>query len=218
MDLSTTTAPKSNQLNADSFIAGPQTFRVARVAASGNDQQPVAIYFEGTNEKPYLPSKGMRRVLVAAWGKDSANYIGRRMTLFREPTVSYGGIQVGGIQISHLSDIQQDLNLVLTINNKKRVPYRVLRLQDDAPAPARRTPAPAPAATSTAPPPADDGHHGWMDGIRLCTTSEALAERRAAATAAVNAGTIRAPVFQRIMAAINARAAELTTTTTKENP
>jgi hypothetical protein len=57
-----------------------------------------------------------------------------------------------------------------------------------------------------------------MDGIRLCTTSEALAERRAAATAAVNAGTIRAPVFQRIMAAINARAAELTTTTTKENP
>lgn len=206
MDLSTTTAPKSNQLNADDFIAGPKTFKVTRVAASGNDQQPVAIYFEGDNGKPYLPSKGMRRVLVAAWGKDSANYIGRQMTLFREPTVMYGGIQVGGIQISHLSHIQQDLSLVLTVSKQKRVPYKVLRLQheEEAPASAPAAPAVAPERVNTILKTIKTMPHTALDSARQ-RAAQLLADRE-----------ISAIDYKQILAAIEARATELTTTATEK--
>lgn len=63
-DLSQTIAPKSDQLNADDLIGGPRTIKVTRVSAMKEPDQPIAIYFEGDNGKPYKPGKSMRRVLV----------------------------------------------------------------------------------------------------------------------------------------------------------
>jgi hypothetical protein len=42
------------------------------------------------------------------------------MTLFCEPSVSFGGMRVGGIRISHLSDIEQEVTLLLTTTRGKR--------------------------------------------------------------------------------------------------
>ena len=146
MDLTPTLAPKSNQLNSDDLIAGPRTITITSVVA-GTAEQPVAVHYDGDQGKPWYPSKGMRRVLVAAWGADASQYIGRGVTLFRNPEVMYGGIQVGGIQISHLSGLDSPLSIALTMNRQKRTPYKVQPLR--APAPL----APAPAATPEAPTP-----------------------------------------------------------------
>ena len=145
MDLTPTLAPKSNQLNSDDLIAGPRTITITNVVA-GNPEQPVAVHYDGGQGKPWYPSKGMRRVLVAAWGPDASQYIGRGVTLFRNPEVTYGGIQVGGIQISHLSGLDGPLSIALTMNRQKRTPYKVQPLTTPAPAAA----APAPAAKALA--------------------------------------------------------------------
>ena len=145
MDISSTLAPKSNQLNSDDLIAGPRTITITNVVA-GNAEQPVAVHYDGDQGKPWYPSKGMRRVLVAAWGPDASQYIGRGVTLFRNPEVTYGGIQVGGIQVSHLSGLDGPLSIALTMNRQKRTPYKVQPLTTPAPAAA----APAPAAKALA--------------------------------------------------------------------
>lgn len=126
IDLTPTIAPKSDQLNADDLIAGPMTIRITNVSANpSSPEQPVSISFDGDNGKPYKPCKSMRRVLVSAWGKDGTAYIGRSMTLYRDPKVTFGGIEVGGIRISHMSDIERDMSMSLTASRTKRLPYVV---------------------------------------------------------------------------------------------
>lgn len=124
MDLTPTLAPKSNQLNADDLIAGPRTITITHVTA-GNAEQPVAVHYDGDQGKAWYPCKSMRRVLVAAWGADATAYVGRRITLVRDPEVMYGGIKVGGIRISHLSDLDNPLSIALTVTRQKRAPYKV---------------------------------------------------------------------------------------------
>lgn len=103
-DLSATIDPKSNQMNADDLIGGPKTITITRVSANqSSTEQPIAISYQGDNGKPYFPCKSMRRVLVSVWGKDGAAYAGRSLTLYRDPTVTWGGLAVGGIRISHMS-------------------------------------------------------------------------------------------------------------------
>jgi len=141
MDITDTLAPKSNQLNTDDLIAGPRTITITKVTA-GNAEQPVAVHFDGDGGKPWFPCKSMRRVLVAAWGADAAQYMGQRVTLFRDPEVTYGGIKVGGIRISHLSGLDGPLSIALTVTRQKRAPYRVQPLA--AAVPAAPTPTPTP--------------------------------------------------------------------------
>jgi hypothetical protein len=156
MDMSPTLAPKSNQLNADDLIAGPRTITITNVAGTANEQQPVAVSYEGDNSKPYYPCKSMRRVMVSAWGPDAKTYAGRSMTLFRDPEVSYGGMQVGGIRISHMSHMDADLSIALTITRQKRAPYKVKRLTTPPPAAVAPNPPqqPQPAAPEPGPEPA----------------------------------------------------------------
>ncbi|MBI1188273.1 MAG: hypothetical protein GC206_13245 [Alphaproteobacteria bacterium] len=130
-DLGSTIAPNSQQLNADDLIAGPITITITRVS-SYSAEQPIAIYFEGDGGKPFLPCKSMRRVLVHVWGREGAGYVGKRLTLFRDPSVMFGGIEVGGIRISHMSGIAEPMTLSLTATRAKRRPYTVKPLRQVA--------------------------------------------------------------------------------------
>lgn len=125
INVGATIAPKSDQLNADDLIAGPITVRIVSVT-HGNAECPIRVNIEG--RLPYYPCKSMRRVLVSAWGEDGAAYAGRYMTLYRDPEVKYGGIKVGGIRISHLSDIPTDMFMALTVTRGKRAEYKVSKL------------------------------------------------------------------------------------------
>jgi hypothetical protein len=142
MDIRSTLEAKSSQLNTDDLIAGAKTITITKVSA-GSAEQPVAVSFEGDGGKPWYPCKSMRRVLVAAWGADASQYVGRRVTLFRDPSVLYGGIAVGGIRVSHLSHLDGPLSIALTVARQKRSPYKVQPLPASPPAPAKPAP-PAP--------------------------------------------------------------------------
>lgn len=125
MNLAPTIIPKSDQLNADDLITGPITIKVTSLKGSSEPQQPVAIHYEGDNGKPYKPCKSMRRVLVSAWGANGAEYVGRLLTLYRDDSVVFGGIQVGGIRISHMSNIDRPMTIALTASKTIRKPYTV---------------------------------------------------------------------------------------------
>ena len=95
--------PKSDQWNYDDLIGGPVTVTVAGVSAGAADQ-PVNVRLVN-DKKFYRPCKSMRRVLIMLWGDDGHKWVGRSMTLFGDPNVKFGGVAVGGIRISHMSDI-----------------------------------------------------------------------------------------------------------------
>lgn len=141
MDMSQTVDPKSDQLNADSLVSGPLTIKITRVSGnSGNAEQPVNVYFEGDNNKPYRPCKIMRRVMIQGWGADASQYVGRSMTLYRDPTVKWGGMEVGGIRISHMSHIPADFLAMLTVSQKNRAPSKIKVLHVSEPTPPQRNP------------------------------------------------------------------------------
>jgi len=131
-DMTETTSPKSDQINADDLIGGPRTIRVSRVAINPGGEQPVDVFFDGDGGKPYRPCKSMRRVMVAVWGADATQYVGCSMTLYRDPSVTWGGMEVGGIRISHMSHMDTPLVLALTATKKARKPYRVEPLAEAA--------------------------------------------------------------------------------------
>lgn len=130
-DMSSVIEPRSDQQNADDFIGGPRTITITAVHIQPGEQ-PVSIAFEGDNNKPWKPCKSMSRVLVQAWGPDASKYAGRSLTLYRDPKVKWGGLEVGGIRISHMSDIENDMVMALTETRGKRAPFKVCRLQAQA--------------------------------------------------------------------------------------
>lgn len=129
MDMSASIEPRSDQLNADDLIAGPRTVTIDRVS-EGAAEQPFDFHLVETPGRAYRPSKTMRRVIVAGWGSDTSVFAGRRLTLYREPTIRFGKDEVGGIRISHMSHIPGPLKLQLTVSRGKRDPFVVQPLPD----------------------------------------------------------------------------------------
>lgn len=124
-------APKSDQINADDLIGGPRTITVTRVTGNeGNAEQPVNVFFEGDGNKPFRPCKSMRRVMVKVWGADASKYVGRSMTIYRDPKVKWGGMEVGGIRISHMTGLDKPEVMALTETRSARKPYTVQPLKD----------------------------------------------------------------------------------------
>src|SRR5690625_5231638 len=134
MDISNTIQPKSDQLNADDLTAGPITVTIEDVSR-GNAEQPVNIHLQGFPGRPFKPALSMRRVLVAVWGPDPKQYIGRSLTLYTDPEITFGKDKVGGVRISHMSHIDKAQSIPLTVTRGKRRPFRVEPLTQTAPAP-----------------------------------------------------------------------------------
>ena len=127
LDLSPTIISKSDQLNADDLISGPIIIKITRVAST-SAEQPIAICYEGGEKKPFLPCKTVRRILVAAWGKNGESYVGKSMQIHRDPTVMYAGVQVGGIRVSKLSDISEELQVAVRITRGKMAVVKIAPL------------------------------------------------------------------------------------------
>lgn len=123
-DMSVVIQPKSDQVNADDFIGGPRTFTIEAVHINPDADQPVQIQLVG-EKRVWRPCKSMSRVLVAGWGPDAKTYTGRSVTLYRDPKVKWGGMEVGGIRISHMTHIERDMMIQLTATKGKRAPHVV---------------------------------------------------------------------------------------------
>src|SRR5699024_12618418 len=102
MDIGDTIQAKSDQVNAVD-LAVPATVTVEGEDVVGGDQ-PVNIHLREFPGNAYRHSKSMRRVLVKLWGPRSADYAGRRRTIYNDPSVTWAGQAGGGIRISHESD------------------------------------------------------------------------------------------------------------------
>ena len=131
MDLSDTIAPTSDQLDAVDLLGGERIFTVERVSA-GNTEQPVNIHL-AEFPRPWRPGKSMRRVLVACWGPDASQYVGRRVTLYCDPNVTFGKDRVGGTRIRALSHIDKPRHIPLLVSRGKSATFTVQPLPDPAP-------------------------------------------------------------------------------------
>ena len=105
--------PKSDQFNADSLIGGEMTVRIESVDVRAGADQPVTVRLTG-EDKVFRPCKTVARIMVAAWGPDSASYVGKSMRLYRDPDVTWGGMKVGGIRVRAMSHITAPLVIALT--------------------------------------------------------------------------------------------------------
>jgi len=127
-DLRSTIVPRGDQLNTDQLLGGPLTITVTSVEA-GSEEQPLLLHYEGEEGRPYKPGKTMRKLLIYAWGEDGRQWVGRSMTLFADGAVMFGGMKVGGIRISHLSDIAKPISVSLTSTKGKKAMHSVEVLQ-----------------------------------------------------------------------------------------
>lgn len=130
MDLTQSIQPNSDQVNADDLMSGERTVTITDVEA-GSSEQPVFVHLAEFPGRTYRPSKSMRRVMVAAWGKEASVYTGRRLTLYRDPEVTFGRDKVGGIKISAMSNIDKALSIALTATRGKRALHTIKPLPDE---------------------------------------------------------------------------------------
>lgn len=128
-DVSEAAAPRSDQQNFEDYISGPKTVTVSE-ARPGNAEQPVEVHLVEYPGRPFKPSKTVLRILMAAWTSDAATWAGKRMTLFGDPTVKFGGKTVGGIRVSALSHIDKPIALNLTESRGKKTLHKVAILAD----------------------------------------------------------------------------------------
>lgn len=122
MDLTKFAEPKSDQLNADDLIGGNLIVQIAGVTID-EAASKVNVHIEG--RRPWRPCKTTLRQLFAAWGTDGEKWIGRWVELKRDPTVRFGGEDVGGIRIHALSHIPKPMDDKLTIAKGKKGAFRV---------------------------------------------------------------------------------------------
>lgn len=141
---------KSDQLNADDLVGGPITVRVISARITGGTEQPVTVEIDG-GHRPWKPCKTTMRVLAALWGSAPSAWVGRTIRLYRDPTVKYGGVEVGGIRISGMSHIDGPKKITLAASKKSKVEHRIDVLRSEQPKP--RT-----APQDGAPPPSVDDY------------------------------------------------------------
>lgn len=124
MDISSTTAPDSTQINAEDFLAGSRTVTITGVS-KGTPEQPVNFDLTEFPGRTFRPCKSMRRVMVAIWGSDASAYVGRRMTLYNDPTIRFGAQAVGGVRIAAMSHLDKPVTVPLTVTRGRRAPFTV---------------------------------------------------------------------------------------------
>ena len=132
-DIGDTIHASSDQINATDLVGGPITVTIGGVDVDTKKQQPVDIHLVEIPNRVYRPNKGMRKGLIACWGNKSAEYAGRRLTLYYDPDTMWKGKKVGGIKISHASHISEPVEFSLLVA-RNPVPHSIKPLPD-APAP-----------------------------------------------------------------------------------
>lgn len=168
MDISSTIVPRSDQLNSEDLLDGERTFTVTDVAMTGAADQPLAITVaEWPESRPYKPNLTSRKILKHLWGPESDNWIGRRLTLYRDPEISFGKEKVGGLRIKAMSDIEHRVSISLAVTKGRKganvieplpplTPIEKLRAEYRTADPERQEAIKREVAALDAPKPADD--------------------------------------------------------------
>lgn len=196
-DMHAVIEPRSDQLNADDLIGGPITIKITKMVVAPAGEQRVSVFFEGDNGKPFKPSKSMARVMVYAWGEDSKAYVGESMTLYRDENVKWGGVKVGGIRISHMSNVD-GFTIALTETRKSRVPFTVAPLK-----PARQEAAQTAAPVARANIPEDGREAPAINDAKLNTQFDHTLTRFGEMTSAEVEDAIQTDFYKRMIKALS---------------
>jgi hypothetical protein len=132
LDISDTLAPNSDQLDAVDLLQGSRVFTITKVT-KGDPEQPVQVAL-AEFPRVWRPGKSMRRVLAACWGTEASVWVGRRVELYCDESVKFGGDAIGGTRISRLSHIDGPKKIPLLVSRGKSAMFRVEPLPDAAPA------------------------------------------------------------------------------------
>lgn len=135
MDISDTLAPKSDQLDAVDLLGKPPRIFTVEKVTRGNAEQPVEVHL-AEFPRVWRPGKSMRRVLAHLWGADASKWTGRRVELYCDTEVIFGGEKVGGTRISRLSHIDGPKSVPIIIKKGRSGGYKVDPLPDAPTAPA----------------------------------------------------------------------------------
>lgn len=128
------TKAKTDRLNSDDLIGIDSIVVTIEKIEKVKDEQPVRMRLSGGEWKPWHPCKSMLRVMQAAWGDEMRAWVGKSLELYREPTVRFGGLEVGGTRIRAMSGIDRPEDILITSTRGKKVPYPVRPLKSPQPA------------------------------------------------------------------------------------
>jgi len=129
VDVTKYTFSKGTQTNADDLISAPRTVVVTGVEETRDAQQPLAVRFSGDDGKPFLPCLTMRKLIAALWGAEGDDWVGKSMTLYRDPSVIFGKDTLGGVRISHMSGLDKTVSVQLLEKRGKRRQYTIVPLE-----------------------------------------------------------------------------------------
>ena len=116
---------QSDRIVADDLIAGPQTHVVERVEGAVQEgKKRLIVRLKGV-EKPFMPCKGMARLLGHLWGPDAAKWIGNTMVIYRDPDVRFGADTPGGVRICAVSNIDKAVKVPIRTSQKSVKTYEV---------------------------------------------------------------------------------------------
>jgi hypothetical protein len=160
-DMSAVIVAKSDQINAADLIGVHRTVTIKEVRIKAGDDQPVTVLIEG-DQKVFRPCKGVRRLMVRVWGADASKYIGQSMTLFCDPSVTWAGKPEGGIRVSHMSGLDEEIIEYMRISRAATKPYKILPL--------------APVATTKPSDPATKWADAYIAKLDTLTTAAAVDE------------------------------------------
>ena len=160
-ELQACAAAKSDQIDADNLIGGiTMDVTITAVQRGPSNEQPLQLVLKET-DKFYRPSKTFRRALIGCFGDDPVNWIGQRLRLVRNPDTMFGGVKVGGVEVSHAS-IKEPMVFMLAKTRGRKgevkigvipnpvtpMPQKVKDAVKPKPAQAQTAPAAAPAAAA----------------------------------------------------------------------
>jgi len=131
-DISESLIAKSDQMNNADLMGGPVIVQVISVVHKSDQDQPTRIRVSG-GHMAYKPCKSMRRILGKAWGNDIRKWPGRWIELYRDPEVTFGKKETGGIRIRSLSHIEHDFDETLQIRRGVYQKFKIRKLTNPEP-------------------------------------------------------------------------------------
>lgn len=133
LDVSNAIVAKSDQINAIDLVGRDVTVTIVEVKPGPADQ-PVHIITDAYGpSRPFKASKTALRDIVQAWGTDSTAWVGRRLTLWNDPTVLWAGKPVGGIRVRAMSHIDAPFKANHVITRGKTEQVMIQPLPDATP-------------------------------------------------------------------------------------
>lgn len=121
-----TAEPRSDQWNADDFVGSPRVFTIVGVKP-GKAEQKYDIELAEGEGRVWRPPLTVLRLLIAAWGDEAAEWVGRRVELYNDRSVRFGSDAVGGIRVARMSNLPdgKPFEVMLTSSRGKRTKVHV---------------------------------------------------------------------------------------------